>query len=84
MAFKLDRYHSDYLFWIFPLIILGLIVFASRREDNNKKPGTSSSAGFHADSLITMSEKTREVFTHKMTNYSDSTQIIYASPKDDY
>lgn len=32
MAIKLDRYHRDYLLWIYPLIILGLTIFAIKRD----------------------------------------------------
>ncbi len=84
MAFKLDRYHSDYLFWIFPLIILGLIFFAIRRDNNKKQPAKSSNAGFNADSSITMSIKDRVVDSHTMTNFNDSTLIYYTNTKDDY
>lgn len=83
MAFKLDRYHSDYLFWILPLIILGLIFFAIRRNNNNREPAKSSNVGFNADSSITMSIKDRVVDSHKMTNYNDSILVYYASTKND-
>lgn len=61
MAFKLDRNHSDYLLWIFPLLILGLIIFAVKRDNNIKESGKSFSTGFNADSLITMSIPDKEV-----------------------
>jgi cytochrome c-type biogenesis protein CcmH/NrfF len=84
MVIKLDKYHSDYLLWIFPLIILGLIFFAIKRDNTNRESGKSSGAGFNADSLITMSKQERMVDIHKMTNYSDSSLIFFASKKDDY
>jgi len=83
MAFKLDRYHSDYLFWIFPLIILGLLVLAIKRDNNNRESVTSSNAGFKADSSITFSIQDRVVDSHKITNYSDSTLIYYTTTQDD-
>jgi hypothetical protein len=84
MAFKSGRYHSDYVLWIFPLIILGLLILAINRDNSNKKPGTSSGAGFNADSLITMREHDRAADSHKLTYYSDSIKIFYASTKDGY
>ena len=82
MAFKLDRYHSDYLFWIVPLIILGLLVLAIKR-DNNRESATSSNAGFKADSSITMGIKDRMVDSHTITNFNDSTLIYYTTTQDD-
>jgi hypothetical protein len=83
MAFKLDRYHSDYLFWIFPLIILGLIFFAVRRDNNNREPAKSSNAGFNADSSITKGIQDKVVDSHKMINYDDSTLVYFTTTKDD-
>ena len=83
MVIKLDKYHSDYLLWIFPLIILGLIFFAIKRDNTNRESGKSSSASFNADSQITMSGQDRVVDSHEMTYYRDSTLLFYASSKDD-
>jgi hypothetical protein len=83
MAFKLDRCHSDYLFWIFPLIILVLIFFAVRRDNNNREPATSSNAGFKADSSKTIGIQDKVVDGHKMINYDDSTLVYFTTTKDD-
>jgi hypothetical protein len=83
MALKLDRYHSDYLFWIVPLIILGLLVLAIKRDNNNRESATSSNAGFKADSSITMGIKDRMVDSHTITNFNDSTLIYYTTTQDD-
>lgn len=83
MAIKINRYHSDYLLWIFPLIILGLLFFAIKLDNSNKESGKSSRAVFNADSLMTMSEQERVVDIQKMTNSSDSFLIFFASIKDD-
>jgi len=83
MALKLDRYHNDYLFWIFPLIILGLLVFAIKRDNNNRESGASSNTGFKADSSITMSIQNRVTNSRKMTNTNDSTLIYYSTTWDD-
>lgn len=83
MALKLDRYHKDYLFWIFPLIILGLLVVAIKRDNNNRESGASSNAGFKADSSITMSIKNRVTDSRKMTSINDSTPIYSSTTWDD-
>jgi hypothetical protein len=83
MALKLDRYHSDYLFWIFPLIILGLLVIAIKRDNLNKEAGMSSHTGFKADSSLTMSIPNRGPDSRKMTTLNDSTPIYYSTTLDD-
>lgn len=81
MALKFDRYHRDYLFWIYPLIILGLIIFAIRRDKHNRESVALGNANFNEDSSITMSVQDREVGRLKMTEDNDSTLIFYATTK---
>jgi hypothetical protein len=83
MAFKLDRYHSDYLFWIYPLLILGLLVLAIKRDHNARGSDISSNAGNNADSAITISIQDRVVDSQKMINFNDSTLIFYPAIQDD-
>jgi hypothetical protein len=83
MAFKLDRYHNDYLFWIFPLIILGLLVVAIKRDNINRESDASSNTGFKADSTITMSIQNRVTDSRKMTSVNDSTLVYYSTTWDD-
>lgn len=83
MALKLDKYHKDYLFWIFPLIILGMLVFAIKRDNLKRESGTSSGSGSKADSSITMSVQKRVPVSRKMTTINDSTLIFYSTTWDD-
>ena len=83
MALKLVRSHKDYLFWIFPLIILGLLVFAIKRDNNNRESGAASYTGFKADSSITMSIQNRVPDSRKMKTMNDSTPIYYSTTWDD-
>jgi hypothetical protein len=82
MALKLDKYHRDYLFWIFPLIILGLLVFAIKRDNLNRESGSSSHTGFKADSSLTMSMSNRVPDSRKMTTLNDSTPLYYSTTRD--
>ncbi|HBC79957.1 MAG TPA: hypothetical protein DCZ51_15095 [Bacteroidales bacterium] len=83
MALKLDRNHNDYLFWIFPLIILGLLFFAIKRDNLRRESDASFQAGSKADSSITMSVQKRVPITSKTTNVNDSTLIYYSTTWDD-
>lgn len=80
MAFKFDRYHRDYLFWIYPLIILGLIIFAANWDNHYRESAVSTDAISNADSSITMSTQFRMVDGLKMTENNDNT-LIYATTK---
>jgi hypothetical protein len=81
MALKFDRYHRDYLFWIYPLIILGLIIFAVIRDKHNRESVASGNANFNVDSSITNSIQDRKVERLKMTEYIDSTLVFYTTTK---
>jgi len=81
MALKFDRYHRDYLFWIYPLIILGLLIFAVIRDKHKRESVTSGNTYFNEDTSITNSLQDREAERLKMTEYIDSTLIFYATTK---
>ena len=81
MALKFDRYHRDYLFWIYPLIILGLIIFAIAHDKNKRESVASGNANFNRDSSLTTNIHDRAVDRLKMTEYIDSTLKFYATTK---
>lgn len=81
MALKFDRYHRDYLFWIYPLIILGLIIFAVIQDKHKRESVASGNANFNKDSSLTNNIQYSEVDRLKMTEYFDSTLIFYATTK---
>ena len=58
MAFKYMR--KDYLFWIYPLIILGLLIFTIYRS-NKRESASPTNAIVKVDSLITISLQTKMV-----------------------
>lgn len=57
MAFKLDRNHRDYLFWIYPLIILGLLIFAVRRDELKRESASFTGANIKIDTSLNISLK---------------------------
>jgi len=81
MAFKFGKYHRDYLFWIYPLIILGLIIFAVNRDNHYKESAVSTDIIFNADSSISMSTQYRMVDSLRMTEYNDNILVLNATPK---
>ena len=81
MALKLDRYHRDYLFWIYPLIILGLIIFAVILDKHKRESVVSGNVNFNKDSSLTSNIHDSEVDRLKMTEYIDSTQKFYTTTK---
>jgi len=81
MALKFDIYHRDYLFWIYPLIILGLIIFAVIQDKHKRESIVSVNANFNIDSTLTNNIQDSEVDRIKMIKYIDSTMIFYANTK---
>jgi hypothetical protein len=81
MALKFDIYHRDYLFWIYPLIILGLIIFAVIQDKHKRESIVSVNANFNIDSTLTNNIQDSEVNRLKMIEYIDSTMIFYANTK---
>jgi uncharacterized membrane protein len=81
MALKFDRYHRDYLFWIYPLIILGVIIFAVVQDKHKKESVASGNGNFNQDSSLTNRIQDRAIDKLKMPEYIDSTLKIYATTK---
>jgi len=81
MSLKSDIYHKDYLFWIFPVIILVLLFFAIRRDNRSLESAILNSGEFSPDSSITMFIPNKEVDFGKMTRYIDSNIIFYVTAK---
>jgi hypothetical protein len=81
MAYKFDRYHRDYLYWIYPVIILGLTIFAIKRDNQNTESATSPDSDLKADSSMTISIQDRMPGSHRMTENTDSTFRFFAAIK---
>jgi hypothetical protein len=67
MAFKLDRNHKDYLFWIYPLIIMGLLIFAIKRDEHKREHSHAklTVTNVKVDTSLTISLQTNMVDTFK-------------------
>jgi len=57
MAFKLERKHRDYLFWIYPLIILGLLIIAVNRYEQKRELASLTGANIKVDTSLNISLK---------------------------
>lgn len=75
MGIKLDRYHRDYLLWIYPLIILGLTIFAIKRDVPYKE--FTVPVDTKIDTSITQSIQTIIVYNLSKQEYSDSIPVFY-------
>ena len=58
MAFKLTGKQKDYLFWIYPLIILGLLVFAVKQDEQKRDSPAQNKVNVKADTSLTISLET--------------------------
>ena len=79
MAIKFDIYHRGYLFWIYPFIFLGFLIFAVIRDKHKSESVTSGNTYFNGDTSITNRIKEIEAGRLKMTEYIDSTMIFYVT-----
>jgi len=57
MAFKLETKHRDYLFWIYPLIILGLLIIAVNRYEQKRELASLTGANIKIDTSLNISLK---------------------------
>jgi len=78
---KSDIYHKDYLFWIYPVIILVLLIFAIRRDNRNRESAILNYNGIKTDSSLTMYIQDRGFDYSGMIQYPDSNFRFYATSK---
>jgi hypothetical protein len=66
MAFKFERNHRDYLFWIYPLIILGILIFALKRDELKGDSFQRTGADVKVDTSVTISLKNEVIDSLKV------------------
>jgi hypothetical protein len=53
MKFKFKRKHLDSLYWIFPVLFMGLALVAISRDRHNHRSGIRTVAGIKSDTSLT-------------------------------
>ena len=81
MAIKLDRYHRDYLLWFYPLIILGLTIFAIKRDVQYRE--YSLPVDPKIDTTITRSTQTIMFYNLSKQENIDSIPVFYPAKNND-
>lgn len=57
MSFKLNRYHRNNLFWIYPLIFAGLTFYAIIRDNLDRESNSIINTNVSIDSSLVRSAK---------------------------
>jgi hypothetical protein len=81
MPFKLNRYHKDYLYWLWPIIFMGLALITSKLDRQNNESGTSTDVNVNIDSSLTISAQTILTDSLRIRKYNDSILLFYATFK---
>jgi hypothetical protein len=55
MAFKINRYHKDHLFWIYPLVFIGLTFYAIAEDRHDRESSAMTGSNAKADTSLSMS-----------------------------
>ena len=76
MAFKLDRDHRDYLFWIYPLVILGLLIFAINRDELRRDSSVRTGTDVKVDTSMIISVKNEVIDNHKVPESTQQTRYL--------
>lgn len=75
MGIKSDKYHRDYLLWIYPLIILGVTIFVVKHDEPYKE--FTSPVDTKIDTSMTKSTQPIMVYNLSDKEYSDSIPVFY-------
>jgi hypothetical protein len=81
MTLKLNNNNKDYLYWIYPAIILVLLVFAVKRDEHKRESHALMNSGIYTDSSLTIITQTVLPDSLKEQAFNDSILIFYATRK---
>lgn len=81
MSLKTNVYQKDYLFWIYPLIILGLLFIAISRDNNNKESVDAITGNVKVGSSVTTSTQTILADSLSKAEYDNWKPLFYSSQK---
>jgi hypothetical protein len=76
MSFKLNRYHRDYLFWIYPFIFIGLTFYAVIEDRHDKESTAMANSKVKADSSISKSAQTSKVDSLRFTYRVQQSELL--------
>jgi hypothetical protein len=79
MALKTNVYQKDYLFWLYPLIILGLLFIAIRRDNNNKEAADVITGSVKVGSSVITSTQTNLADSLSKKGYDDRKPIFFTN-----
>jgi uncharacterized protein (TIGR02145 family) len=75
MAYKLNIFQRDYLYWIYPLVILGLIFLANKCEKDEEEPVTVIDKDGNLYTSVTIGTQVWMTENLKTTKYNDDSSI---------
>lgn len=78
MSHKLNRYHRYYLNWLYPLIFIGLTIYAIKKDNLDRKAVSLTNPIVNVDSTISLNKTTRIVDILKSMGKIYQTNLIMA------
>jgi len=79
MACKFNEHHKDCLYWIYPLVILALIVVTMVQDEHKKEYDASTGADFNAGVPPAIKKNLRIADSLRIKESSDSINIYFAT-----
>jgi hypothetical protein len=76
MSYKLNRYHRDHLYWIYPLIFIGLTIYAITEDKYDRESAGFRDSKVNTDSSLTVSVQTRMVDSLRVTGRIRRTKLL--------
>jgi hypothetical protein len=81
MPFKLNRYHRDYLYWLWPIIFMGLAFVSIKLDKHNNPSPTTPDTRVNVDPSMAISAQTVMSDSLRIKKHNDSILLFYATFK---
>ncbi|MDP4222952.1 MAG: hypothetical protein Q8868_06530 [Bacteroidota bacterium] len=81
MGFKLNRYHHNYFYWIYPIIFLGLAIYAFEKDKHDRESAIANETIINADTLKSSNQRATDIENLRFLSPCDSIPFLYV-PKD--
>jgi hypothetical protein len=80
VGFRLNRYHHNYLYWIYPVIFLGLAIYAYRKDRQDRNSAITHESATASDTSGVPTRPSENIYDLQIVSPDDSAGQVMPEP----